>query len=186
MLSQEDNPKTHRLNREISCETGIHWLTVRKIIFRDLQLNCVKQRRAQQLSETTSVIALPVWLAASSCCKMYSLTSYGLGMKSGYRRTTNIQLAERSGLCTNIDNRKQHIDPSCLLRMSVMASVAVSQVELIFVNHGVKVNGQYYCNVLLSQQMFPAIIRVAERCLITKQCVYGDIGHILCSVISPR
>ena len=24
VLSQEDNPKTHRLNREISCETGIH------------------------------------------------------------------------------------------------------------------------------------------------------------------
>jgi len=24
VLSHEDNPKTHRLNREISCETGIH------------------------------------------------------------------------------------------------------------------------------------------------------------------
>jgi len=24
MFSQEDNPKSHRLNREISCETGIH------------------------------------------------------------------------------------------------------------------------------------------------------------------
>jgi len=36
VLIQEDNPKTHRLNREISCETGIHWLTVHKIIYRDL------------------------------------------------------------------------------------------------------------------------------------------------------
>jgi len=37
--------------------------------------------------------------------------------------------------------------------MSVMVSVAVSQVgmtELIFVNLGVTVKGQYYCNVLLS------------------------------------
>jgi len=44
--------------------------------------------------------------------------------------------------------------------MSVMASVAMSQVgmtEVIFVNHGVKVKGQYYCDVLLSQQMLPAI-----------------------------
>jgi len=24
VLNQEDNPKMHRLNREISCETGIH------------------------------------------------------------------------------------------------------------------------------------------------------------------
>jgi len=69
-----------------------------------------------------------------------------------------------------------------------MVSVAVSQVgvtELIFVNHGVKMNGQYYCDVLLSQQMLPAIKRVAERCLLTKQYVAcGEIGHFLCSVIS--
>jgi len=65
--------------------------------------------------------------------------------------------------------------------MSVMVSVAVSQVgmtEVIFVNHGVKANGQYYCNVLLSQQILSAIKRVAERCLFTKQyVVYGEIGH---------
>ena len=86
-----------------------------------------------------------------------------------------------------VDNRKRHIDPSHLLRMSVMVSVAVSQVgmtELIFVNPGVNVNGQYYCDVLLSQQMLPAIKRVAEHCLFTKQYIaYGEIGHFLCSVI---
>jgi len=56
--------------------------------------------------------------------------------------------------------------------MSVMVSVAVSQVgmtELIFVNPGVKVKGQYYCNVLLSRQMFSAIKRVAKHGLFTKQ-----------------
>ena len=87
-----------------------------------------------------------------------------------------------------VDNKKRYINPSRLLRMSVMASVAVSQVgitEVIFVNHGVKVNGQYYCDVLLSQQMLPTIKRVTERCLFTKQYVaYGQIGHFLCSVIS--
>ena len=72
--------------------------------------------------------------------------------------------------------------------MSVMMSVAVSQVgmsELIFVNPGVKMKDQYYCNVLLSQHMLPAIKRVAKRCLFTKQYVaYGEIGHFLCPVIS--
>ena len=70
--------------------------------------------------------------------------------------------------------------------MSVMLSMSqVGMTELIFVNPGVKVNGQYYCDVLLSQQMLPAIKRVAERCLFTKQyVVYGEIGHFLCSVIS--
>ena len=114
------------------------------------------------------------------------MTSYGLGMKSVYRRTT-IQLAEHRVYAPPVDNKKRYINPSRLLRMSVMASVAVSQVgmtEVIFVNHGVKVNGQYYCD-LLSQQMLPAIKLVAERCLFTKQCVaYGEIGHFLSSVIS--
>jgi len=58
VLSQEDNPKMLRLNCEISCETGIHWLTVHRIIDRDLKLNCVKRRRAQQLSETNRVARL--------------------------------------------------------------------------------------------------------------------------------
>jgi len=74
--------------------------------------------------------------------------------------------------------------------MSVMVSVAVSHVgmaELIFVNHGVKVNGQYYCDVLLSQQMLPAIKRVAERGLFTKQYVACDeIGHFFVFCDFPR
>ena len=83
-----------------------------------------------------------------------------------------------------VDNKKRHINPSRLLRMLVMVSVAMSQVgmaEVIFVNHGVKVNGQQYCDVLLSQQMLSAIKRVAERCLFTKQYVaYSEIGHFFC------
>jgi len=70
-----------------------------------------------------------------------------------------------------VDNKKRYIDPSRLLRMLVMVSVAVSQVgmtELIFfVDYGVKVNGQYYCDVLLSQQMLPAIKRITEHCFLT-------------------
>jgi len=77
--------------------------------------------------------------------------------------------------------KKRHIDPSHLLRTSVMVSVAMSQMgmtELIFVNPGVKVSSQYYCDVLLSQLMLPAIKHVAERCLFTKQHVaYSKIGH---------
>ena len=45
-------------------------------------------------------IASPDWLPASSCCKRFSLTSYGLEMKIVYRWTT-IQLVERLGLCTS-------------------------------------------------------------------------------------
>ena len=71
-----------------------------------------------------------------------------------------------------------------------MVSVAVSTMgvtELIFFDPSVNVNGQYYCNILLSQQMLPAIKRVAERCLFTKQYVaYGEIGHVFVFCDFPR
>ena len=86
-----------------------------------------------------------------------------------------------------VDNTKRHQSQPTATHVG-MASIAVSPVgmtEVIFVNHEVKVNGQHYCDVLLSQQMLSAIKRVAERCLFTKQYVaYGEIGHFLCSVIS--
>jgi len=49
------------------------------------------------------------------------------------------------------------------------------------------VNGQQYCDVLLSQQMLSAIKRVAERCLFTKQYVaYSEIGHFFVFCDFPR
>jgi len=78
-----------------------------------------------------------------------------------------------------VDSKKRDIDPSRLLRMSVMVSVAVSQVgmaELIFVNPGVKVNGQYYCDVLL----LPSIKRVAERSLFTNNMLLAAKLVIFC------
>ena len=42
VLSQEDNPKTHRSIREILRETSIQRSTVHRIIYRDLKLKCVK------------------------------------------------------------------------------------------------------------------------------------------------
>jgi len=57
--------------------------------------------------------------------------------------------------------------------------------DIFWIDPTVKVDGQYYCDVLLSRQMLPAIKRVAERCLFTKQYVaYGKICHFLCFVIS--
>jgi len=69
-----------------------------------------------------------------------------------------------------VGTKKQFIQPSRLPRMrstfrkSVMVSVAVSKMgvtEVMFVDPGVKVNGQYYRDVFLSQQMIPAIKQVA-------------------------
>ena len=55
---------------------------------------------------------------------------------------------------------------------SVMVSVAVSKLgctELIFVEPGVKVDGAYYRDVLLSHQMFPAIRHLAGDVFMIQQ-----------------
>ena len=74
-----------------------------------------------------------------------------------------------------VDNKKRYISPSRLLRRSVMVSVAVSQVgmtEVIFVNHGVKMNGQYNCDVMLSQQIF-------QQSNVSQNVVYSQNNMLL-------
>jgi len=74
-----------------------------------------------------------------------------------------------------VGTKKRFIQPSRLLRMcstfskSVMVSVAMSKMgvtELIFVD---PVNSHYYRNVLLSQQMIPAIKQVAGDTFVFQQ-----------------
>jgi len=53
-----------------------------------------------------------------------------------------------------------------------MVSIAVSKMgmtELIFIIPGMKANSQYYCNVLLSQLMLPAIKHVASDTFVFQQ-----------------
>jgi len=61
----------------------------------------------------------------------------------------------------------------CLkLQISVMVSIDVSKMgmtELLFVVPGMKVNGQYYCTVLLSQQMLPLVMHVASVTFVFQQ-----------------
>jgi len=53
-----------------------------------------------------------------------------------------------------------------------MVSIDVSKIgmtEMIFVVPGMEVNGQYYCDVLLSQQMLPAMKHVASDTFVFQQ-----------------
>ena len=68
-------------------------------------------------------------------------------------------------------SKKREIVAEPLLRMrptfskSVMVSVAVSKLGctgLVFVEPGVKVNGHYYRDILLSQELLPAIRHIAD------------------------
>ena len=50
VLSQEGAPKTKRTTRQIARETGIHHSSMYRIVRKDLQLKCLKKRRAQELT----------------------------------------------------------------------------------------------------------------------------------------
>ena len=143
-------------------------------------------------SSCSKPIALPVWFAASSCCKRYSLTSYGLGMKSVYRRTT-IQLAERSGLCASRYQEATHRSQMLRMRLtfsrSVMVSVAVStmgMIELIFFELTL---GWRWTTIITAMSCY--LSRCFQQSSLSQNVVYSqnnvaysEICHFLCSVIS--
>src|SRR6218665_3887154 len=80
---------------------------------------------------------------------------------------------------------KRNVDPNRLLRTrptfsrSLMVYVAVSKLGctgLFFVESGVKVNGEYYRNVLLMEKMLPAIWGMSSDVFIFQQ--YSATQHI--------
>jgi inhibitor of nuclear factor kappa-B kinase subunit alpha len=177
VLSQEDKPKTHRSTRQISRETGIHRSSVHRIIHRDLQLKCLKRRRAQLLTENNRVARL-------TRCKQL-LTRYDDSAVNfiwfSDEKVFTVEPpynSQNDRVYAPVMTKKRDIDRSRLLRtrstfgQSIMVSVAVSKLgvtELIFVDPGVKVNGQYYRDVVLSQQMLPAIKRVSGDMFVFQQ-----------------
>ena len=70
VLSQEDQPQTHRSTRQISREIGLAQFSVVRVIQRDLGLKCLKRHRAQELSTNCE---LP--------CKTQSLKTVRDGVK---------------------------------------------------------------------------------------------------------
>jgi transposase len=177
VLSQEDKPKSHRSTRQISRETGIHRSSVVRIIHRDLDLKCLKRRRAQLLSEANRVARLTrckllLKKFDESAVDFVWFTDEKVFTVEPVFNTQNDRVYAPAGIL------KRHIAPSRLLRTrstfskSVMVSVAVSKmgmIELIFVDPGVKVNGKYYREIVLSQQMLPAIKHIAGDVFVFQQ-----------------
>lgn len=177
VLSQEDKPKTHQSVRQIARATGIHRSSVVRIIHNDLRLRCLKRRRAQLLTEANRLARLA---RCKELLKRYQEHTIDMIWFSDEKVFTieppfnsqNDRLYVPSG------TKKKNIAPNRLLRCrstfskSLMVSVAVSKMGvtgLIFVDPGVKVNGQYYRDILLSQQMLPAIKSVAGDSFIFQQ-----------------
>ena len=80
--------------------------------------------------------------------------------------TTTPKNPQKDRVCALAGTRKRQVAPGCLLRThltfskSVMMSMGVSklgQINLIFIDARVKINGEYYGEVLLTQKLLPVI-----------------------------
>jgi hypothetical protein len=177
VLSQEDQPSTHRSTRQIARETGIARTSVMRIIHKDLRLTCFKKKRAHELTEANKLTRL---VRAKQLLKKYPEQAVGFIWFTDEKLFTvaapvNMQ---NDRVYAPAGSLKRHLSAERLLRTrstyskSVMVSVGVSALgctELIFIKPGVKIDGAYYRDVLLSWHLLPAIKEKSADCFTFQQ-----------------
>jgi len=177
VLSQENQPQTHRSTRQISRETGISLTSVRRIIHNDLMLRCFKKRRAQELSAANSDARLS---RCKQLLKQYSESYVDFIWFTDEKVFTvaTPRNPQNDRVYAPAASRKREVVPERLLRMhstfsqSLMVSVGVSKLgrtDLSFVQPGVKINGAYYRDVLLMQELLPVIRDIAGDFFVFQQ-----------------
>ena len=177
VLSQEENPGTHRSIREIARETGIKQTTVHRIVHKELQLKCLKKKRAQELTDANKLSRL---VRAKQLLREYPLhqvqfiwfTDEKLFTVSAPKNAQNDRLYAPVGMKKKQVPAARQLCTRSTFSKSVMVSVGVSSLgctDLIFIEPGVKINGAYYRDVLLSQHLLPAIRHMSGDFFIFQQ-----------------
>jgi transposase len=177
ILSQDGAPQTHRTTRQIARETGVHRSSVSRIVHHDLHLKCLKKRRAQELTAAHRDTRL---VRSLQLLRKYPTSTIDYIFFTDEKVFTvappvNLQ---NDRVYAPVATKKRDIAADRLLRTrptfskSVMVSVAVSKLGctgLVFVEPGVKVNGAYYRDVLLSEQLLPGIRHIAGDVYVFQQ-----------------
>jgi hypothetical protein len=165
VLSQENQPQTHRTQRQIVADTGIKRTSVQRIIKRDLNLKCLKRSRAHELTVANKITRM---VRARQLLRAYPahLVNFIWFTDEKVFTVAAPSNTQNDRLYTHTGTRKKQLPADRLLRTrthfckSVMVSVGVSilgSTSLHFVAPGVKINGAYYRDVLLMQKLLPEI-----------------------------
>ena len=177
ILSHDSAPQTHRTTRQISRETGIHRSSVGRVVHKDLGLKCLKRRRAQELSAANRVMHL---VRSRHVLRRFPVAAADFIFFTDEKAFTVAPRVNLQNDCVYAltGTKKHEITAERLLRTrptfskSVMVSVTVSKLGctgLVFVEPGVKVNGQYYRDVLLSKELLPVIRHIADDIYVFQQ-----------------
>lgn len=170
VLSQEDMPQTHRSQRQISRETGLSQRSVGRIIREDLTLQCLKKRRAQELTVANKQARFQ---RSRELLRQYpaNIVNFIWFTDEKLFTVSTPSNTQNDRVYVSADVRKRDIPAERLLRTrptfckSLMVSVGVSalgRTEIHFVEPGVKINGQYYRDVLLLQCLLPNIRKLTD------------------------
>lgn len=168
VLSQEDAPRTHKSIRQISHETGISKTSVVRIIKKDLHLKCLKRRRAQELTEANRLTRL---IRCKQLLKKYPEHCVPFIWFTDEKIFTVAPAfcSQNDRLYTDRQSKKRQLPAERVVHSratfskSLMVSVGVSamgRTNMVFVEPGVKINGQYYREVVLQQQLLPDIRQI--------------------------
>ena len=152
VLSQEDAPGTHKTVRQIARQTRVHRSSIVRIVHQDLQLKCVKKKRAQLLTEANRLSRVQ---CSQQLLDKFSEHEIGFIFFSDEKVFTVAppMNSQNDRVYAPMTTKKREINAGRLLRVrptfskSVMVSVAVSKLgctKLVFVEPGVKINGHYY------------------------------------------
>lgn len=177
VLSQEDRPQTHRSTRQISREIGVSQTSVIRIIHEDLELKCLKKRRAQELTAANKLTRLT---RSKQLLRRYSKSDVDFIWFTDEKVFTIAapSNAQNDRIYVPKTKRKKEISAERLLRTrstfskSLMVSVGVSklgQTDLVFVEPGVKINGAYYRDFLLKKELLPTIRQISGDMFIFQQ-----------------
>jgi len=163
--SQEDKPQTHRTVRETARETGTHRSSIHRIIKKDLALNCIKKKQAQDLIDVNKKARLVrarqlLWRYPNHMVKFIWFSDEKL-----FSVATPVN-KQNDRLYVPTASKKRDISATCLLKTrsnfskSVMVSLAVSSLgasNIHVLELGVKINGAYYRDGVLRQMLLPDI-----------------------------
>ena len=148
-----------------------------RIIRNDLKLKCLKRRRAQLLTEQNRLARLTRSKQLLGKFSAFAVDHIWFTDEKVF--TVDPPLSSQNNHVYALETtKKRDVSPTRLLQTrstfskSVMVSVAVSKLgctELIFVDPGIKVNGQYYREVMLSQKMLPAIKQISGDMFVFQQ-----------------
>ena len=168
-MSQDDAPQSHSSQRQIARQVGISLTSVNRIIKNDLQLKCHEKRRAHELTEANKKVRPDCY---RKLLRRYPAATVNFiwFTDENFFTVTAPSNAQNNRVYAPISVRK-NIAPNRLVRCrptfskSLMVSVGVSaqgRTDLHVIDSGVKINGQYYREVLLIQKLLPDIKQISD------------------------